>query len=257
MEAHLAEPAETRARRGPKRRAKTDRADARLLRDLLLADNVPESWIPPAHLADLRTTVRLRKALVDSRSAWIRRMQAQLFHHGLPPAPDLSTLAGRDYVISAPLPSAGHQVVEVGSRMLEVFDEEIEALDRQLESVARRQVGCQVLQRQWGIGPILSTAILAELGDTRRFSSSRQSVRFSGLDVTVEESQQANPDKVAAIRLRQKESRADRARCQVPRRETRAIQEATPRPLLDEPRGRPRASPTMGEGQPRESGAAE
>ena len=32
MRAHLAEPAETRARRGPKRRAKTDRADARLLR---------------------------------------------------------------------------------------------------------------------------------------------------------------------------------------------------------------------------------
>ena len=91
MEAHLAEPAETRARRGPKRRAKTDRADARLLRDLLLADNVPESWIPPAHLADLRTTVRLRKALVDSRSAWIRRIQAQLFHHGLPSAPTLDT----------------------------------------------------------------------------------------------------------------------------------------------------------------------
>ena len=72
--------------------------------------------------------------------------------------------------------------------MLELFDEEIEALDRQLESVARRQLGCQLLQHQWGIGPILSTAILAELGDTRRFSSSRQSVRFSGLDVTVEES---------------------------------------------------------------------
>jgi len=62
MEVHLAEPGETRARRGPKRRAKTDRADARLLRDLLLANNLPESWIPPDHLADLRTTVRLRRA---------------------------------------------------------------------------------------------------------------------------------------------------------------------------------------------------
>jgi transposase len=188
MEAHLAEPAETRARRGPKRRAKTDRADARLLRDLLLTDNLPESWIPPTHLADLRTTVRLRRALVESRSAWIRRMQAQLLHHGLPSAPHLSTVIGREYVLSAPLPPAGHQVVEVGSRMLEIFDEEVEELDRQLESFASRHVGCQVLQRQWGIGPILSTAILAEFGDTRRFSSSRQSVRFAGLDVTVEES---------------------------------------------------------------------
>jgi hypothetical protein len=35
-EVHLAEPAETAARRGPKRRAKTDRADARHLRELLM-----------------------------------------------------------------------------------------------------------------------------------------------------------------------------------------------------------------------------
>src|ERR671937_1771266 len=35
-EVHLAEPAETSARRGPKRRAKTDRLDARLLRQLLV-----------------------------------------------------------------------------------------------------------------------------------------------------------------------------------------------------------------------------
>jgi transposase len=189
MEPHLAEPSETRARRGPKRRAKTDRADARLLRDLLLTDNLPESWIPPAHLADLRTIVRLRKALVDARSAWNRRIQAQLFHHGLPSAPHLQTLAGRHYVSSVELPAAGRRVVEVGLRMLEVFDDEIEALDHQLESFSRRQAGCQLLERHWGIGPVTSTAILAELGDTRRFSSSRQSVRFSGLDVTVEESE--------------------------------------------------------------------
>ena len=37
-----------------------------------------------------------------------------------------------------------------------------------------------MLCRRWGI--------IAELGDTRRFSSSRQSVRFAGIDVTVAES---------------------------------------------------------------------
>jgi hypothetical protein len=44
---HVAEPAETAARRGPKRRAKTDRSDAQLLRDLLIEGRIPESWIPP------------------------------------------------------------------------------------------------------------------------------------------------------------------------------------------------------------------
>ena len=44
---HLAEPAETAGLRGPKKRAKGDRADARHLRELLMVKRLPESWIPP------------------------------------------------------------------------------------------------------------------------------------------------------------------------------------------------------------------
>src|SRR5215203_2216 len=51
---HLAEPAESAALRGTKRRAKTDRADAKHLRELLAAGRLPESWIPPEHLLELR-----------------------------------------------------------------------------------------------------------------------------------------------------------------------------------------------------------
>jgi len=39
--------AETAARRGRNKRPKTDRADARHLRELLMVDRMPESWIPP------------------------------------------------------------------------------------------------------------------------------------------------------------------------------------------------------------------
>jgi hypothetical protein len=51
-EVHLAEPAETAARRGNTKRAKTGRADARHLRELLMIGRVPESWMAPAHLLD-------------------------------------------------------------------------------------------------------------------------------------------------------------------------------------------------------------
>lgn len=188
MEAHLAEPADTHSQRGPKRRAKTDRADARLLRDLLLTNRLPESWIPPDHLADLRTTVRLRKSLVDQRTGWIARMKAQIFHHGLPLPPDLQTLAGREWLAKADLPRAGREVLNVGARMLDHLDVELDRIDAELATTARRLGGCVVLQRQWGIGAVLATTILAELGDTRRFTSSRQAVRFAGLDVTVHDS---------------------------------------------------------------------
>jgi Transposase len=45
--ARLAEPVKTRALRGRKRRAKTDRQDARWLRELLADGRLPESWIAP------------------------------------------------------------------------------------------------------------------------------------------------------------------------------------------------------------------
>src|SRR3954452_19669284 len=82
---HLAEPAETAARRGTQKRAKSHRADARHLRELLMLGRLPESWIPPEHLLDLRARVRLRHTLVDQRREWQQRIQAVLYHHGVPP----------------------------------------------------------------------------------------------------------------------------------------------------------------------------
>ncbi len=51
---HLAEPAETSSMRGNKKHAKTDRAAARHLRELLMVGRLPEAWIAPGHLLDLR-----------------------------------------------------------------------------------------------------------------------------------------------------------------------------------------------------------
>ena len=66
---HLAEPAQTRALRGNKKRPKRFRADARHLRELLMIGRLPESWIPPDHLLDLRSKVRLRHAALYSTQA--------------------------------------------------------------------------------------------------------------------------------------------------------------------------------------------
>ena len=54
FEAHVAEPADTQAARGKKYRAKTDRSDARLLRELLQRGELPESWVPPTIVLEWR-----------------------------------------------------------------------------------------------------------------------------------------------------------------------------------------------------------
>jgi hypothetical protein len=105
----LAEPTEVSALRGPKRRAKTDRADARWLRTLLAERRLPEAWIPPAHVREWRTRTRLRKTLVDERTSWLQRIQATLFHHGVSGVPDkLLSARGRAFLAGLELAAAAH-----------------------------------------------------------------------------------------------------------------------------------------------------
>jgi transposase len=187
---HLAEPAETAGLRGPKKRAKGDRADARHLRELLMIKRLPESWIPPDHILDLRARVRLRHTLSEQRSEWQQRIQATLYHHGCPQRRSLLIADGREWLASQPLPAAAREQVTVALAMIDALEAQVAPLDKELRAYARRQAGCRALMTHYGIGPLVAVTILAELGDCTRFSSSRHAVRYSGLDITVHQSDQ-------------------------------------------------------------------
>jgi len=188
IEAHLAEPADTKALRGRKKRAKTDRLDARHLRELLLIGRLPESWIPPEHIQELRTLVRLRKSLVEDRTAWQQRIHAQLFHNGYPQERNLLARDRRARLEYLELPPSARKMVDHALSMIEHINAELAPIEEEIRSYARRQAGCQALMGHYGIGELTSVAMLSELGDSRRFSSSRKAVRYAGLDVTVSES---------------------------------------------------------------------
>jgi transposase len=186
---HLAEPVETSALRGNKRRAKTDREDARWLRTLLCEGGLPEAWIPPAHVLGWRTRARLRKTLVEERTSWLQRVQATLFHHGVSGAPDkLLSAQGREFLAGLELPAAASERIEVALSMIEALDQQLAPLEQQLRQLARRQPGCRALMRHYGIGELTAPTIVCELGDVTRLSASRKAVRCAGLDVGVHRS---------------------------------------------------------------------
>jgi transposase len=187
---HLAEPAETAARRGNKKRAKNDRADARHLRELLMAGRLPESWIPPDHILGLRARVRLPRSLGDQRGEWQQRIQAVLYHHGCPQRRDLMTGEGRVWLAAQPLPVTAREQVTVALSVIDALDCQLAPLTKELRSYARRQPGCRALMGHFGVGEVTAVTILAELGDARRFSSSREAVRYAGMDITVHQSDQ-------------------------------------------------------------------
>ena len=145
--AHLGDPAEIATLRGPKKRAKTDRADARLLRTLLLEGRFPESWIPPAHVVEVRTLGRLYCTLMDERRAWQQRIHAQLFHQGCPPIRALLSVAGRDALAQAELSVDGNSRSPQAQRLVPISRDAplpIQEADR-LERPGRKRVSFEAL----------------------------------------------------------------------------------------------------------------
>jgi transposase len=186
---HLAEPVETSALRGNRRRAETDREDARWPRTLPAEGRPPEAWIPPARVRDRRTRARLRKTLVDERTTWPGRVQATLFHHGVAGAPDkLLSARGREFLAGLELPAAARERVEAALQMIEALDRRLAPIESEPRRLARRQPGCRAPMRHHGIGEPTAPTILSELGDATRLSASRKAVGCAGLDVGVHRS---------------------------------------------------------------------
>ena len=103
---HLAEPVETRALRGRKRRAKTDREDARWLRELLAEGRLAGGVDPARARAPMALAGRLRHTLLDERTQWFQRIRATLVHHGIDGTPEnLRTGHGRAFLQRLELPA--------------------------------------------------------------------------------------------------------------------------------------------------------
>jgi transposase len=187
--AHLAEPVETCALRGRKRRAKTDREDARWLRQLLGEGRLPESWLPPEHVREWRSRARLRKTLIDERTQWLQRIRATLFHHGVEGAPErLRTSGGREFLAQLELPADARERIEIALAVIDSLERQLRPLEAELRKLARRQAGCRALMGLYGMGELTALVTLTELDDVQRLSASRKAVRMAGIDIGVHRS---------------------------------------------------------------------
>ena len=128
-----------------------------------------------------------------------RRSCAVLFHQG---APALGAgmlrgeqgLAALGEAAAAHLSPAGQLQVATALDVPGALEDRMHELRHELTGAARRLAGAKVLAaRRYGVGPIAALALTCRLGGAGRFSSSRQAVRFAGLDVTVYSSDRKGP----------------------------------------------------------------
>jgi transposase len=189
IEVRLCDPGQASALQGNRKRAKTDRLDARWLVLLLARELLPDAWLAPADIQRLRDQTRLRKTLADDHTRWAQRLHALLVHEGWPCSRgSLLTAKGRRWVAALRLDPAARAHIDSVLAVMAALSHQIDLIDCNLRRYAKTDQRLRALQTIYGVGPILACTILAEIGDAKRFRRARQVVRAAGLDPVVRES---------------------------------------------------------------------
>lgn len=167
---------------------KTDEIDAQKLAELLRADIVPESYVPPEEIRSLRALTRGRERLVDERTKWKNEVHALLDQHGIEPPSSLFTDSGREFLAELTLADPGDVLLETYLTTIDDLTEKIDSLGREIERRAKDIPEVQLLTTIPGIGPLTALQIYAEIGEIERFDRAAELVSYAGLDPSVHES---------------------------------------------------------------------
>jgi transposase len=184
---HLAHPLRTRAIAAA--RVKTDAVDAKTLAHLLRTGLLPEAYIAPPELRDLRELLRHRAGLTRMRTSVKNRVHALLARQGiLPEHTDLFGKAGREFLAELELPDGPHQRLDSLMSLIGDFDREITATTREIDQRAKADERVQVLCQIRGVGPYTAMLVIAEVGEVKRFPTARHLCAWAGLAPTVRSS---------------------------------------------------------------------
>jgi len=134
---------------------------------------------------DLQALHRVRERLVSQRTGIINQIRAFLLERGIAIRQGrLSLRLALPQILAAPpdvvSPRMLH-IIEDLSGDWRRLDERIQALSDEIEAIARQDVGCERLMSVPGIGPIISSAIVAAIGTGDAFSKGRDFAAWLGL----------------------------------------------------------------------------
>jgi len=184
FEAVLAHPLKVRAI--AEARVKTDKVDAETLAQLLRADLIPRSWIPPKDIRDLRQLVRQRAYLVRQASRFKNRIHAEILRRGVRRPENLKTpFAQRSirWMRALDIPT-----VMSCLNCLESVQAQVQEINAQLLVEFERRGDAQLIATVPGIGFYGALLILAEVDDVRRFHHPEKLCAYAGLVPTVSQS---------------------------------------------------------------------
>jgi transposase len=179
-EVHLAHPLGVKA--FSYRRVKNDERDSADLADLLRMGRLPEAWIAPPEVRDLRELTRYRQKLVHLRTSCKDQVHGVLAKLGVPvTCTDIFGTTGSAWLDGLRLPQPYAGKVTSLRHLAGELTTEITMLSEVIASLLAGDRGYQVIQQLPGIGPVLAAVIIAEIGDVTRFGNPGQLCSWAGL----------------------------------------------------------------------------
>ena len=127
---------------------------------------------------------RLRSGAVNERTAMANRIRGLLAEFGVIVPQGLSQLRqalARLVEACDEVPALVRAELEVQRRRLVDGDAEVKRLSDQIAQLVRADVQAAALLHRRGVGPLIASAFVAELGDARHFKNGRQVSAWLGL----------------------------------------------------------------------------
>ena len=183
FEAHLVHPLRCKAIASA--RLKNDKVDAAILAQLLRADLLPEAWIAPPKVRQLRALLRHRVGLVRLGTQLRNRIHAVAADHGYDRSASYWTGPGRGWLAELDLPAASREIVTDCLAVIDGLAPIIDRIDGELHQHAKADPRVKVLRTLPGVGEFTALVMLAEIGDITRFGSARKLASWAGLTPTV------------------------------------------------------------------------
>jgi transposase len=129
------------------RRVKNDVRDATELAHRLRRNDLPEAWVAPPEVRELRELVRYRAKLVALRTSAKAQVHAVMAKLGLIPAvADMFTLQGHKLLDEMDFPGPYGVRVESLRDLLEIYDRELAMVDRRLHLEFKGHRGYRAVQ---------------------------------------------------------------------------------------------------------------
>jgi len=164
------------------RRVKNDEIDATDLADRLRMGRLPEAWIAPPAVRELRELVRYRAKVVALRSGLKAQVHAVMAKQGiLPGLDDMFGPGGQRLLDEMPFDRVYRLRVESLRDMIDRYDHEVAALEREIHTWLRDDKGYWAIQAIDGVGKTMAAIFVAEIGDVSRFATPDKLCCWAGL----------------------------------------------------------------------------